>query len=406
MEQWTVVLYPNAGTEKAGERLGSIGHMNKLHHHRFSTMSDFALLGAFLMGAATGIHSVNAQTEVTPKKVAIFVENRAGAEFDSKAVVFEDFLASRIADQQMQVLSREVILNSLRDFSAGGSSGADSPGQKLDRLLSDSTSALRLAHNLGADYILLPTLASYGKETRAYKSDTIETVNDTYTLRVSYRLAEAARGGEVGGDTLTASRTLRQSAGLQVQSSDALNQLLDEVAQTMAASLIAKQDSLPEVAKTSSRVKVTIECGVTDFAELPNAGLNENNEVVLGSGNARATALDVNVELNGITIGTAPATLEVPAGLNKLRLTREGFKPYERTVNFYDGQTLTVALQMTDNGYARWKDVVATLTALENNRKLTDAEVEVLQGYAQMLRQSGIKVDTKEGMKFYRGVYW
>jgi hypothetical protein len=112
------------------------------------------------------------------------------------------------------------------------------------------------------------------------------------------------------------------------------------------------------------------------------------------------------VEINGITVGSAPSQLEVPPGLNKLRLTREGFKPFERTVNFYDGQTLTVALQMSDAGYARWKDVVAAYTGLENNRKLTDAEVEVLQGYAQMLRQSGIKVDTDEGLKFYRGVYW
>ena len=79
---------------------------------------------------------------------------------------------------------------------------------------------------------------------------------------------------------------------------------------------------------------------------------------------------------------------------------------FNEFLNFYDGQTLTVALQMSDEGYARWKDVVKTYTALENNRKLTDAEVEVLEGYAQMLRQSGIKVDTKEGMTFYHPLYW
>ena len=34
-------------------------------------------------------------------------------------------------------------------------------------------------------------------------------------------------------------------------------------------------------------------------------------------------------------------------------------------------------------------------------RKLTDAEVKVLDGYSRMLRQSGIKIDTKEGINFY-----
>ena len=157
--------------------------------------------------------------------------------------------------------------------------------------------------------------------------------------------------------------------------------------------------------KAATRVKVNVRCTITEFATLPNVGLNESNEVVLGPGHAQAFASDVNVEVNGITVGSAPGLIEVMPGLNKLRLSREGFKPYERTVNFYDGQTLTVALQMSEEGYARWKDVVGVYTALENNRKLTDAEVEVLQGYAQMLRQSGIKVDTKEGIEIRRSLY-
>jgi len=306
----------------------------------------------------------------------------------------------------MQVLSREVILNSLKDFAAGSSSAQDTPGQELDRALSDRTSALRLAQMLDADHVLLATIASYGKESRSFSGQGMDTVNDIHTLRVSYRLAEAARGGEVSGDTVVATRTYRQSAGLKVESSDVLNQLLDTAAAQVASSMEARQASLPAVARDATRVKVNLQCSITDFASLPNAGLNENNEVVIGDGNAQASVSDVTVEVNGITVGSAPGTIEVAPGLNKLRLTREGFKPYERTVNFYDGQTLTVALQMSDAGYARWKDVVATYTALENNRKLTDAEVEVLQGYARMLRQSGIRVDTKEGLKFYRGVYW
>lgn len=346
------------------------------------------------------------ETNAEPIKVALFVDNRAGADFDGDVTVLEAFLAGRISGAPMRVLSREMILDSLKDFAAGATSTSETPGQELDRILSDSTSALRLARDLDADYILLATLASYGTETRAYAGEQVQTVNNIHTLRVSYRLAETDRGGEVGGGTVVASKTLRQSDGLQVESSEVIHQLLDEAAAKVASSFLAKQSSLPAVAKDDSRVRVTLQCSITDFAQLPNVGLTRDNEVVLGEGHAEATVSGVSVEVNGITVGSAPATLEVPPGLNKLRLTRVGFKPYERTVNFFEGQTLTVPLQMTDEGYARWKDVVAAYTALENNRKLTDAEVEVLQGYAQMLRQSGIKVDTKEGLKFYRGVYW
>jgi hypothetical protein len=364
-------------------------------------------LGLLLWGAVAGVaqESQPDSTEDTIK-VALFVDNRAGSSYDKEVSVLEDFIASRLSNAGMQVLSREVILNSLRDFSADSTSTTDTPGQEMDRLLSDSTSALRLAQNLDADYVLLASIASYGTESRSFSGQNVKTVNEIYRLRVSYRLAEAARGGEVSGDTVLATRTFRLSDGLQVESSDVLNSLLDEAARKVTASLASKRPSLPAVAKDESQVQVTFRCTITDFAALPNAGLNENNEVVLGEGHADATISDVTVEVNGIAIGSTPGPLEVQPGLNKLRLTREGFKPYERTVNFYNGQTLTVALQMSEAGYARWKDVVATYTALENNRKLTDAEVEVLRGYAQMLRQSGIKVDTKEGLKFYRGVYW
>lgn len=338
-------------------------------------------------------------------KVALLVDNRAGAELDGKVAVFEDFFSARVSQPDFQVLSREVMLNSLKDFAAGGSSVQDSPGQRMDRALSDSTSALRLAQTLDADYVVLALLSSYGTQKRTYSGQGVETVNHIHTLRVAYRLAEAARGGEVGGDTITAVQTVRDSSGLQTETTDIVNQLLDNAAAQLAARLAVRAPTLASVDKAAARVKVTLQCTITDFATLPNVGLSESNEVVLGPGHAQAFASDVNVEVNGITIGSAPGTLEVMPGINKLRLTREGFKPYERNVNFYDGQTLTVALQMSERGYARWKDVVGVYTALENNRKLTDAEVEVLLGYAQMLRQSGIKVDTQEGLKIYRSLY-
>jgi hypothetical protein len=382
--------------------------LQTMHGRRRSLVGTVGLAVALVAGGGLGKTSfaADAGTNAEPLKVALLVDNRAGTAFDDDVPVFEDFLAGRIAGEGMQVLSRELLLNSLKDFAAGSSSAADTPGQELDRVLSDSTSALRLAQNLDADYVLLATLASYGSESRTFTGQGVNTVNNIHTLRVSYRLADAAQGGEVAGDTLLASKTFRQSAGLQVESSDVVNQLLDEASHQLADNLVARRASLPGVAREDSRINVTIQCSLADFAKLPNAGLNENNEVVLGEGNAQATVLDVTVEINGITVGSAPGTLAVRPGLNKLRLSREGFKPFERTVNFYEGQNLRVALQMSEDGYARWKDVVVTYTGLENNRKLTDAEVEVLQGYAQMLRQSGIKVDTKEGLKFYRGVYW
>lgn len=362
------------------------------------------LLCGFVVSSVLSVGSVSASAK---QRVAIFVQNRAGSDFDREVPVLEDMVASRVSSQGFQILSRTIILDTLKQYPPGkGADGGESAGQKMDRLLNESTSALRLAQNLGADYILLTTIASFGTDERAYTGNDVTT--DTYrgTLRLTYRLAETARGGEVAGDTVRASGTLRKSAGLQITSTDFRNALLEKAAADLAQRLIARRGDLPTVDPDSRLVNVAIACTVTDFRTLPNAGLNEHNEVVLGSGYADAYALNVVVELDGIVLGNAPGEFNIAPGLHKLRLTREGFKPFARTINAFDGQTLTVPMQMSEEGFARWKDVVATLTGLENNRKLTDAEVKVLEGYAKMFRQSGIKVDTQEGLNFYRGLYW
>ncbi|MFT4587692.1 MAG: hypothetical protein ACI9VS_001616 [Candidatus Binatia bacterium] len=339
-------------------------------------------------------------------KVAIIVENRAGREFNDKVLVLEDLLASRVAGKGFSVITREIVVNALNSYPTDGSVVRATPGQLVDRLLADNTSALRLAQNLGADYVLAPVITSYGVDKRTFAGSGIKTVNKTHNLRVSYKLAEGRAGGAVAGDTVKVSKTIRQSAGLQVENSDLLNELLDDAAGVLAESLVARQKTLPALMAKSDRVSLSVYCVATDFAELPNASLNENNEVVLGSGAARVSILNAIVELNGAVVGAAPGDFKARPGFNKLRVSREGFKPFERTINVYEGQRLTVPMQMSEGGYARWKDVVKFYVKnMENNRKLTDAEVKVMEGYAKMLSQSGYRINTTEGTKIYKSIY-
>ena len=91
--------------------------------------------------------------------------------------------------------------------------------------------------------------------------------------------------------------------------------------------------------------------------------------------------------------------------MHKIRLSREGFDPWERTVNIYEGQNLRVALQMSNAGYARWADTTAFLATLDANRKLTDAEVKRIEGIAEFFKNSHYRVDTKENIKIYKSLY-
>jgi hypothetical protein len=100
-----------------------------------------------------------------------------------------------------------------------------------------------------------------------------------------------------------------------------------------------------------------------------------------------------------MAIGSAPGKFKVSPGVTKMKIRREGFKDWDSTVNFSDGQKFNVALQMSDAGYTRWKDNTTFLFGLKTGEKLTDAVVKVAEGFAQTLRQSGYRVDTKTDVK-------
>ena len=333
------------------------------------------------------------------RKAAIFVENRAGQAFDAKVSVLEDFITSRITEKGFSVISREVVIDSLKNYNSEKTKSPD--GEKLDTLLGNNTSALRLAQLMGADYIIVTAITSFGTEKKSFKGYGVETVNIITNLRASYKILEGVQGGTLVSDTIKVSKSERFTERSRTENSDMVNELLDEAACKVAESLGKKQIIQPP--PKPNLVEITIACGMQDLAQLPvsvpDIRMTKEGKLVVEKDPLEVQLLDVTVELNGTVIGSAPGVFKVPPGLSKIRLTREGFKDWERTINANEGQKLKVVLQMTDNGYKRWRDNTAFLQELKDKEKLTDAEAESIKGHAQMLRQSGFKVDVKEDIK-------
>jgi hypothetical protein len=429
------------------------------------------LLAAGLLAAGQLFAADPAGSAAAPplRKVAIIVENRAGAQLNDKVLVLEDLLSSRIAGKGYSVISRDVVVNALKTYpsvgiaaasqttinanaagasqqssastdsaqanaaqiattqtKAGNASGHGSASAelarsdsvqlavtpettRLDQALSDNTSALRLAQNLGADFILIPSITTYGTERKTYSADAINTINVIHNLRVSYKIIEAGAGGAIKGDTITASKTIRQSGNLQVESSDVINELLDDAAGQLADSLVQNAGSLPAEVAKDKMVNFSIVCSMTDITDqpitVPNVQVTADKRVVKTNAPIEVQPLDVTVELDGVAIGSAPGTFQAFPGLHKLRLSREGFKDWTRTVNVYPGQKLRVALQMSDEGYARWEQNMAFLQLLQDDRKLTDAEAKKIEGIAKFWSESHYRVDTKENVKIYKSLY-
>ena len=280
---------------------------------------------------------------------------------------------------------------------------------KLDQALNDNTSALRLAQNLGADYILIPAITSYGTEKKSYNGNGIQTLNVTHRLRVSYKIVEAGEGGAVRGGTVVSESTTRDTAAVQTDSTDIVNSLLDDAADQLAEAITANSQSLPAEVAKAGLVNFRVACTMTDPRQQPvvisAAIVSADHQVVMTNPPTVVQPMDVTVELDGVALGSAPGDFKARPGLHKLRLSREGFDDWERTINVYDGQTLRVSLQLSDAGYARWKEATGFLSKLDNTRKLTDAEVQQVEGLGKFLSESHYRVDTKENVHLNKSLY-
>jgi hypothetical protein len=327
--------------------------------------------------------------------VAIFVANRADKSGDNDLGALEDYITGSVTNLNVQVISGETALDAVSSMAPGAKATA------LDQQFAEGTSAVRLAQSLGANYLLQVTLSGFDSNKRKIDAYGVKSTNDERTVRVTYKILDGVTGASLAADTVRVSKVYQQTETTSDEHSSVVNELLADASAKVAASLKRQIDRGRIKAPTAlaSDISVTL---TTELADLyiPDVRIDAENTINISQSKFKVSALTVTVEVDGIAVGTAPGVINASPGLHKLRVVREGFKPWERTVNFRNGQKMNVALEMTDAAYARWKDATAFVNDLKNGAKLTDAEVKVLEGKAKMLENSGFKVnvDTDEGI--------
>ncbi len=349
----------------------------------------------------TTVKETEEKKEKAPRLAAIFIKNRAGRDFDDKVQAMEDLVTAAVTDMGFQVLSQEDTIKSVRSY-LGLKPEDKLPGEKLDEVLDSRTSALRLAQNMNADYLLIASLTTYGQDKQKLNRPDLgihrQVVN--HKLRVTYKILDGAKGESLSSGTISTSRKVQESQDLQEDSNDVVNDLMADAADQIAARLAHKGGvaSVPDPRKAEAGVEFAIVCGTQDLS-VPEVYKDEKGQYLLGAGRYRLEPMDVTVELDGVTIGSTPGPLQALPGLHKMRLSREGFKDWERTINIRKGLNLNVALTFSDKGRDQWLRMAQFLSNLKQGEKLTDAQVEAIQGFAQMMRQSGLRVDRRSDIK-------
>jgi hypothetical protein len=347
----------------------------------------------------TDTQVVQQQQAAGPITAAIFVKNRADGVPDSKVEVLEDLITAHLTDKGFRIISREDLLNSVAAFADAGANKGDPAlaGADLDKLLSNNSSAVRLAQNMAANYILVAAIDTYGSDEIQYDEGDIHTQITETKMTLTYKLLDASSGGSVSAGEVTSSRKDRVQPGLEISRDmidnllkDAAGKLADVLSDKAAAGQVAAAGALP-----AGVAQFNVVCTMADLT-VPITTRNAAGDYVVTT-NA-TIEIPATVEVDGVAVGTSSAPLQASPGIHKVRISAAGFRDWNYTSNIYQGEQLSVAMQLDPEGYARWGDSAALLEALKDKAKLTNAEADKIEGLAQMFRQSGFKVDIKKNI--------
>jgi hypothetical protein len=187
---------------------------------------------------------------------------------------------------------------------------------------------------------------------------------------------------------------LETASGSTTQRGFDVNQMIDKSLDGLAGSLAEQIANwrLPETTNANQafcEIHARIE-GLTmpSFDTL-------NGQPVFQNQNLPVFAEGASVEIDGVLVGQTPCTITTGRGMRKLRVYRDGLKPFEAVVNLTGKNRFDAILSPTPETLAQFNDQLAFLRALDQQQAISEATVNSINGYAKMLRQSGFRIDQR-----------
>ena len=312
-------------------------------------------------------------------RAALFVQNRAGAPLEANLDAFNDMVSTRLAAAGFEVIrSQDVLARFAESRDAQSEKGLREAVAALQTAKSEGTtdepteaaSALRLAQLMNADYLVFASLVSLGENKAQVQAYGMAQETATTTLRVALRVLEGSNGTQLYGDTIAVSDKVSQNANMQVQSGDQVNTLLDRGAVELADRV---HGSLAKIQKAKPA------------------------EATLASVTVNSTAVGAAVEVDGVAVGSAPGIFQLRPGVHRMRVAKEGYATWEKSVNAYDGQTLEIVMELAAEGIVRkgTLEEQARIDAIAREQSAADAQAKttVAGGVAQQASNSYIRLE-------------
>ena len=319
----------------------------------------------------TVVESVSiAQESSAPKKIAVFVQNRARiAGMDDEVDGVRDRLISALAEVEgLSVMDSAQVVDTFRRYKvtvgeekAGAVSGIFSGG-----------SVATISKMLGCDYIAVATIVNASDAKRNIGGR----LASVYTIRMTLKIMDSTGASVDGMPTWTRQMPILDAVDDPMNYYQMLfDQWSSDVTAAVAQKSLKWRRSLP-VANDLVEFYVSTTIDKT-VAELESQTKGANGEQLQ---ELRRVAGGVTVEIDGAVIGSSPGPLKATPGLHQMRISRSWMKPYAATVLIKEGASFEVALEMSEEGVRKW----GTIEALR---------ADLAKRYADAARERGVRVN-------------
>lgn len=340
-------------------------------------------------------------------KYAIFVKNRVAQIPDDRVSALEDQIVASATDSRVSIIRREDVANAVSTFASEGPNAGTAKESIVDRMLSDSTSAIRLAEALGADYLLIASMSSLESEVLDFNDGTTKTKIEQQTLRCTYSVIDGVTGASIIAGPADSVSKVRQSDNLTV-SGDRTVRLMNESGRLIGEQIRrrAAEGEIRAPAAPVADTNVQVNIYLADM-RVPGIRRNEAGDYLLTNEEVNVGVMNCEVLVDGLSVGSAPGSFSIRPGMHRIEVRRPLCVPEIRMINVKPGMVLQIGVRLTDEGRRQWMENAAFFQELRKadqeirsieaadrvRQTLADAELEKAKGIAKFWQQSGFRVN-------------
>lgn len=307
----------------------------------------------------------------------LLVRDLSGKNFGLKVSQLEAVLGTELTKVGLHIVDHKLLFDKFTQ-------------QGIDPKRVDDSSANNIAKSLGAEFVVLADIVDLSKTSKKFTGYGIKSDVLLHTLTVNVKISRCDTGEAILASTMRSSEKNSDSTNLKVVDERILINLFADVSAKLASSF---EDSNALLERIGKEVK--------------------NNRVLV---RINSSVIGV-ISINGLVVGVTNSQIDVPAGINLLKIERTNFGTFEKNVNFIKGQVLNIDLELTENGFQVYKrdklfvqqlkgisqnidlNKAERLTALEIAKLRTKGEIEAMvnvsEGRMDMLKNSKYNIDTQ-----------